>query len=162
LTADYVAAGRWDARDERITGEPAGALAYGYVISHVTFGIHTAGCRARIDATEVVANLVAGTFGIFYFKQQIIVVRKGREKKVTSRDLTNALGTTTSSVRIALVTGTTLADNAETTSETLSIGTANEARARITAVVHRSSKTSWTYAFAVNDCLLVIKESFGD
>lgn len=111
LTADHVAAGRWSARDKRITGETARALANGHVIPHVTFSIHTARCRARIDTTEVVTDFVAGTFGIF-----------------------NALGATTSSVWITLVTRTTLADGTETASQTLGIGTAAEARARITAV----------------------------
>ena len=79
LTADHVAAGRWSARDKRITGETARALANGHVIPHVTFSIHTARCRARIDTTEVVTDFVAGTFGIFCYVNNKMLL-SGREK----------------------------------------------------------------------------------
>jgi len=82
------------------------------VVSHITLGINSARRRARIDAAEVVTYFIGGTFRIF-----------------------NALGTTAAGVWVAFVAGTALANSAETTSQTLCIGTAAEARARIAIII---------------------------
>ena len=64
LTAGEVAAGRRLARDERIAGETARALADGHVIADSTLGVDAARRRAWVDAAEVVAHLVARAFGV--------------------------------------------------------------------------------------------------
>ena len=80
MTADHVAAGRWGARDKRITDETARALANGHVIiSHVTFSTNAARHWARIDAAEMLTYFVAGTFGIFCYVNNKMLL-PGREK----------------------------------------------------------------------------------
>lgn len=110
MAADEVAAGRRLARDERIAGETARALADGHVVADGALSVNAARCRARIDASEVVAHLVARALGVV-----------------------DTFGTATSSVGIALVTGTALADGAEAASETVGVGTAREVGAGVVA-----------------------------
>lgn len=82
------------------------------MIPHVTLGVNTARCRARIDTTEIVADFVGGALGIF-----------------------DTLRTTAASVRVTFITGTALANSAEGTSQTLGIGATAETRARIAVAI---------------------------
>lgn len=73
------------------------------MIANGTFGVDTARGRAWIDATEVVADLIAGAFVVF-----------------------NTLGATTSSVGITFVTSTASASSPEASGQAVCVGSASE------------------------------------
>lgn len=66
LATGEAAAGRRLARDERVAGEAARALAHGHVIAHGALGVDAARRRARVDAAEVVAHLVTRALGVVF------------------------------------------------------------------------------------------------
>lgn len=78
------------------------------MIANGTFRVNATRGRAWIDATEVMADLIAGAFSVF-----------------------DTLGATTSSVRITFVTSTTSASSPEASGQAICVGSASEVGARI-------------------------------